>query len=67
MLNHIWLWMIVLSILIAGGTDVFKEITAPQADGQEVVQRNLNKDTKLGQVTQQPLNRLIWVSKLRSG
>ncbi len=51
MLNHIWLWMIVLSILIAGGTDVFKEITAPQADGQEVVQRNLNKDTKLGQVT----------------
>lgn len=51
MLNHIWLWMIVLSILIAGGTDVFKEITSPKADSQEEVQRNLNEDTKLGQVT----------------
>jgi len=52
MLNHIWLWMIVLSILIAGGTDIFQEITsAPSQAGQEQVQRNLNEDTKLGQVT----------------
>lgn len=52
MLNHIWLWMIVLSILIAGGTDIFKEITsAANPPAQEQVQRNLNKETKLGQVT----------------
>ncbi len=51
MLNHIWLWMIILSILIAGGTDLFQEITATDTPVQEEVHRNLNKDTKLGQVT----------------
>ena len=51
MLNHIWLWMIILSILIAGGSDLFQEITASDAPVQEEVHRNLNKDTKLGQVT----------------
>ncbi len=51
MLNHIWLWMIILSILIAGGTDLFQEITSSDAPVQEEVHRNLNKDTKLGQVT----------------
>ncbi len=51
MLNHIWLWMIILSILIAGGTDLFQEITAVDTPVQEEVHRNLNKDTKLGQVT----------------
>jgi len=49
MLNHIWLWMIVLSLLIAGGTDIYNEITRPEQETQ--VQRNLNKETKLGQVT----------------
>ena len=53
MLNHIWLWMIILSILIAGGTDVFQELTTTKTTptGSEEVQRNLNEDTKLGQVT----------------
>ena len=53
MLNHIWLWMIILSILIAGGTDVFQELTTTKttSTGSEEVQRNLNEDTKLGQVT----------------
>ena len=51
MLNHIWLWMIILSILIAGGTDLFQEVTATDTPVQEEVHRNLNKDTKLGQVT----------------
>lgn len=51
MLNHIWLWMIVLSILIAGGSDLFQELTAQPSPTQENVQRNLNEDTKLGKVT----------------
>ena len=53
MLNHIWLWMIILSILIAGGTDMFQELTTTKTTptGSEEVQRNLNEDTKLGQVT----------------
>jgi len=49
MLNHIWLWMIILSIVIAGSIDVYNEITKEPA--KEQVQRNLNEDTKLGQVT----------------
>ncbi len=58
MLNHIWLWMIVLSILIAGGTDLYHEITPANPSATETVQtptkkepRNLNKETRLGQVT----------------
>lgn len=51
MLNHIWLWMIVLSILIAGGSDIFQELTSQPVPAQEEVQRNLNEDTKLGKVT----------------
>jgi len=51
MLNHIWLWMIVLSILIAGGSDLFQELTSQPKPVQENVQRNLNEDTKLGKVT----------------
>ena len=51
MLNHIWLWMILLSILIAGGSDLFQELTAQPEPVQENVQRNLNEDTKLGKVT----------------
>jgi len=60
MLNHIWLWMIVLSILIAGGTDLYHEFypATPAAQTeiktkttQKKESRNLNKETKLGQVT----------------
>ncbi|HID37954.1 MAG TPA: nucleoside recognition protein [Calditrichaeota bacterium] len=49
MLNHIWLWMIVLSLLIAGGIDIYNEIT--RSEQETHVQRNLNEETKLGQVT----------------
>lgn len=51
MLNHIWIWMILLSILIAGGSDIFQEMTAQTVPAQENVQRNLNEETKLGKVT----------------
>ena len=50
MLNHIWFAMIALSILIAAGNDIYNEIHAPVAvkTGES---RNLNQETKLGQVT----------------
>jgi len=72
MLNHIWLWMIILSILIAGGSDLYSELTRepskPAVKTEQQVQaensgdqekagkqkpagRNLNKETKMGQIT----------------
>ncbi len=53
MLNHIWAWMIILSIFIAGVNDVYHELNRPATQKAEVKteQRNLNKETKLGQVT----------------
>jgi len=51
MLNHIWLWMIVISILIAGGKDIYNEMNRDASKGKPAVQRNLNEDTRLGQVT----------------
>ena len=51
MLNHIWLWMIILSLLIAAGSDIYRETAAPEKERQTETQRNLNEDTKLGQVT----------------
>jgi spore maturation protein A len=52
MLNHIWLWMIVLSVLIAGGSDVYHQLTKADTPASATkVERNLNKETKLGQVT----------------
>ena len=52
MLNHIWLWMIVLSVLLAGGSDVYHQLSKGGNPAQQTeVTRNLNKDTKLGQVT----------------
>lgn len=51
MLNHIWLWMIILSLLIAAGSDIYHETAAPEKERQSETQRNLNEDTKLGQVT----------------
>ena len=51
MLNHIWLWMIIISLVIAAVTDISSEISGP-AEGAEIkTERNLNEDTKLGQVT----------------
>lgn len=50
MLNHIWFWMIIASLFIAAGTDIYKEATAP-AEKVTEEKRNLSTDTKLGQVT----------------
>ena len=49
MLNHIWFWMIVGSLLIALGKDIYHEITLP--DNKDNTERILSKDTSLGQVT----------------
>ena len=54
MLNHIWAWMIFLSIIIAGVNDVYHEMNRPAKPATQKVQtqeRNLNKETKLGQIT----------------
>jgi spore maturation protein A len=52
MLNWIWFAMIIGSILLAGGIDLVNEFTTTDVEnvvGQE--RRNLNEETKLGQVT----------------
>ena len=54
MLNHIWFAMILLAILIAAGSDIYNELLAPPAEGiseQTAEPRNLNQETKLGQIT----------------
>ena len=52
MLNHIWFGMIILAVLIAGGIDFYNEVIAGPDTGAVVAeQRNLNEETKLGQVT----------------
>lgn len=51
MLNHIWLWMIILSILIAGGKDIYNEITSKSVDETTISDKNLNESTYLGQIT----------------
>ena len=52
MLNYIWFAMIIGAILIAGGIDFYNEVIV--TDSAVAVQegpRNLNEETKLGQVT----------------
>ena len=61
MLNHIWFAMIFGAILIAGGIDLYNEVLAPIPDSKteittETEIRNLNKETKLGQVTSAALS-----------
>lgn len=51
MLNHIWLWMIIISLVIAAVTDISTEISGSAKDTEVKTERNLNEDTKLGQVT----------------
>lgn len=56
MLNHIWFAMIIGAILIAAGNDFYNEVLAPASSEQttqlsENDRRNLNEETKLGQVT----------------
>ena len=61
MLNYIWFAMIALAILIAGGTDLYNEVISPSPEAQvqedgTVAKRNLNEETKLGQVTSAALS-----------
>ena len=59
MLNHIWFAMILLAILIAAGNDLYDELIVSDPTGEEVESsepRNLNEDTKLGQVTSAALD-----------
>lgn len=51
MLNHIWLWMIIISILIAGGKDIYNEMTSEPVDTVVATERNINESTYLGRVT----------------
>jgi len=51
MLNWIWFTMIVGAILLAAGTDLVNEVFAPEPEIAIVQERNLNAETKLGQVT----------------
>ncbi len=51
MLNHIWAWMIILSIFIAGVNDVYHEFQKKTQATAQKQERNLNKETRLGQVT----------------
>jgi spore maturation protein A len=52
MLNHIWLWMIIISIVIAGGSDIYDAFNKDHSASEQTQQSaNLNKDTKLGQIT----------------
>jgi spore maturation protein A len=54
MLNHIWFAMILLAILIAAGSDFYNELLVSdtaEVTGEKSEPRNLNEETKLGQVT----------------
>ena len=52
MLNYIWFAMVVGSILLAGGIDFYNEVLTPDQEvSLQQEKRNLNKETKLGQVT----------------
>jgi spore maturation protein A len=52
MLNWIWFGMIIGSIFLAGGIDLYNEVFVPDNEvAIEQGRRNLNTETKLGQVT----------------
>lgn len=52
MLNWIWFGMIIGSIFLAGGIDLYNEVFVPDDETAiEQGRRNLNEETKLGQVT----------------
>ena len=52
MLNYIWFAMVVGSILLAGGIDFYNEVLTPDQEvSLQQEKRNLNEETKLGQVT----------------
>ena len=56
MLNHIWIWLIIISLLIAAGKDIYQEVLTDKSPGTEAVAKNLNERTSLGQVTNAALD-----------
>jgi spore maturation protein A len=60
MLNHIWFWMIIISVFIAAGYDINEALTEkqPESSSQELVTKKepLNQKTKLGKVTSGAMN-----------
>ncbi|MBN2424125.1 MAG: nucleoside recognition protein [Calditrichaceae bacterium] len=56
MLNHIWIWLIIISLLIAAGKDIYQEALTDKSSGTEAVEKNLNERTSLGQVTNAALD-----------
>ncbi|RMH64045.1 MAG: nucleoside recognition protein [Calditrichaeota bacterium] len=50
MLNYIWFWMIMISLLVAAGTDIYHEVSGEPATGGHQTEESLNKRTKLGQL-----------------
>ena len=56
MLNHIWIWLIIISLLIAAGKDIYQEVLTDKSSGTEAVAKNLNERTSLGQVTNAALD-----------
>ncbi len=51
MLNHIWFWMILLSLIIAGVSDTYNTITGDSEKTEKVEEQALSESTKLGMVT----------------
>jgi spore maturation protein A len=67
MLNHIWLWMILISIVIAGGSDVYDAINKGKNTTVTQEAHNLNKDTKLGQITTAAIDSAALAVKIAFG
>lgn len=69
MLNHIWLWMILISIIIAGSSDVYDVINKKETTTAAVTEnpQNLNEKTKLGQITTAAIDSAALAVKIAFG
>lgn len=67
MLNHIWLWMIVLSLFIAAGNDIYQQAKGDEPVKTEQAEKSLNEKTSLGQVTTAAFNAAELAVKIAIG
>ena len=69
MLNHIWLWMILIGIVIAGSSDVYDVINKKETSAAAVTEKpqNLNEKTKLGQITTAAIDSAALAVKIAFG
>ena len=67
MLNHIWLWMIIISIVIAGGSDIYDAVNKKETTPVTEKAQNLNENTKLGQVTTAAIDSAALAVKIAFG